>query len=611
MNRPYIKEYLYAAHLVDPLRGNKFSSKVQLEDLNRDLILSILKHNKIPLATLDKEAWKIFPLISESPEFKAQYEKERFSYTAKREEWARVRERFLKAGIESVLIKSVGAFPYESSNLDVLIKQGQREKAESILRDLDYIELRNVEEPYKTLFRTFKDGESISAIHLHNKVAWINPFHDEELIWNRYRKSPIDDLVDIPSQEDSVLILTAHWFYEDKEIKLADMMKIASCMKGELDWDYMAATAEKMGWLHGLYFGLLVQCFLEEKLYGESFLRDDRREKMKAALPMWMRAYFNKKVYSGEVFPPFRLPRIFGKSLHFLKTFKGHTTALSKKLYEMYHVAYGALFVILFKRFNVNIRYQPPMLISISGVDGCGKTTYGKALYDILVFFELRTSFVWSRVGSSSFLKPLAKIGKIIYNLRKGSLVPKHSENYEESEERRKVLFARSSILRILGLFMLLLEMLWQYSLKLRLLLLSKKVVICDRYIYDTLVDIITRYGMNLNSLEGRLFKKIIVACAPKPDIAYLLNVDLDDACSRKNIVGKERDLLKNQINRYKEIAPLFILDHIETDNKRGMADIKYKIIINSLRKYYDKWPKKQLSNNNSHVQNIEKNRIV
>lgn len=244
----YTKEYLFAAYLIDSYRIAKSSSPTLFDNLDVNLILFMLKSNKVPLVTLDKEVWKAYPFLSTTPEFKAQYEQEHSLYTTQRNEWAKVRDQFMEAGIESMLIKSVGAFPYESSNLDVLVKQNKREKAESILKDLGYIQLHNVEEPYKTLFRTFECGQSTSAIHLHNKVAWINPFHDEELLWKRYRKSIYDDLVDIPSPEDCILILTAHWFYEDKEIKLADIMKISTCMKeNDLDWNYMTEVAKKRG----------------------------------------------------------------------------------------------------------------------------------------------------------------------------------------------------------------------------------------------------------------------------------------------------------------------------------------------------------------------------
>jgi dTMP kinase len=591
MKTPQLKDFIFTGQLVKHSGNFVTGPECELKDLDVDTILSILDRNKIPLVFLNKAQWKAYPEFFEHPHFKAHYEREHALFENLRNEWIAVREKFLKKGIESMLIKSVGSFPYKSSNLDVLIKQDRREKAESILKELGYIQLHNVEEPYKTLFRKFDNGKTSSVIHLHNKVAWINPFHDEELLWTRFRNSPEDSTVDIPSPEDSILILTAHWFYEDKEIKLSDIIKISFCLqKDVLDWEYMKAVAEKKGWLEGLHFALLVQSFVEKNLYGNSSIPDEQMKKMEATLPKWMVVYL-KRVYHREILLPFKLPKTFGKFLHFVKTIKDKTSTQSRKLYEVYKVAHGALFVILFEKFKVNIRYQPPMLISISGVDGSGKSTYAKYLYDTLIFCELRTQYVWSRVGSSSFLKPLAKIGKIIYKFKKGNSCQKHYENYEESGERRKVLFGKPSILRILGLLMLLLEMLWQYSLKVRLLLFLRKVVICDRYIYDTLVDIITRYGLNLDSLEGRLFKKIVTAWSPTPDIAYILNVDFDDACNRKNANGKERDLIKDQINMYKEIASAFILNRIKTDNNRSIADIKNKIVSNSLIKYYNKWP--------------------
>lgn len=591
MKTLHSKEYIFAGKLVKNSLEHAAGPEIEIKDINVDTILSILSNNKVPLVFLDKMHWKIYPEFFKHPHFKDYYEKEYTLFECLRNEWIAVREKFLNIGIESMLIKSIGSFPYKSSNLDVLIKQEKREKAESILKELGYIQLHNVEEPYKTLFRKFDNGKMSSVIHLHNKVAWINPFHDEELLWARFRNSSEDNLIDIPSPEDSILILTAHWFYEDKEIKLSDIIRISTCLKKDgLDWEYMGAAAKKKGWLEGFYFGLLVLSFIEKKLFGVSSIRENQIEKMKAALPEWMRSYLNR-TYQRQISLPFKLPKILGKGLHFAKTFKDDTTTPSKKIYEFYKVAHGALFVILFEKLKVNIRYQPPMLISISGVDGSGKSTYAKYLYDTLIFCELRTQYVWSRVGSSSFLKPFAKIGKMVYKFRRGNFCSKNSANYEESGERREVLFVKSSILRLLGLFLLLVEMLWQYSFKVRLLLFLKKVVICDRYIYDTLVDIITRYGLNLDSIEGRLFKKIITAWAPIPDIAYILNIDYDEACKRKNAKGKERDLIKKQINMYNEIVPAFFLNKIETDKHESITNIKYGIISNSLIKYYDKWP--------------------
>lgn len=575
-------------------RGNgQKKAVVGSENMDFNVALSLLKENKVPLAYINNGTGGAYSEFLSSHEFRKECEKEQILNRSLRDEWARVREEFLKVGIESMLIKSTGAFPYRSSNLDVLIRQSRRKEAESILKGVGYIQLHNVEEPYKTLFRRFAGGKTTSIIHLHDKVAWINPFHDEDLLWTRYQSSITDDLVDIPSPEDSILILTAHWFYEDKEIKLSDIMKISSCLKkGDLDWEYMKGVAEKRGWLNGFYFGLLVQTFIEKKLLGESSIDEIRLEKMKAKLPGWMRAYLNRRVYLREISLPFKFPKIFGKFLHFVKTIRDKTTNPSRKLYELYKVAHGALFAILFYKFKVNIRHQRPMLISISGVDGSGKTTYGNALYEHLIFCELRTKLVWSRVGSSSFLKPFSKTAKILFGWKKGKGIK--SGYIQESEAIGKELFKKSSALRILGLSMLLLEMVCQYFFKVTLPLLLRKVVICDRYIYDTLVDMATRYDLDTNSSEGRLFTKILTALTAKPDVAYSLDLRVEDVCNRREVGFEEMILIREQIDLYKKISSMYNLQQINNDHSTDIRPVSDKLIHEILVAYYEKWPSRK-----------------
>ena len=594
MATPQMQDYRFAGRLVTPIKNGPFPIKSQFEDIDVNVILSVLRRNKVPIISLDGDLWEQFPEFFNTPEFSNEYEKEYYLFENFRNEWVKVREKFLKSGIESMLIKSTGSFPYKSSNLDVLIKQSKRDRAGAILRELGYIQLHNVEEPYKTLFRTFSQGKSTLVVHLHNKVAWMNSFHDEELLWARYCHSAEDHIVDTPSREDSILILTAHWFYEDKEIKLSDIINISTClMKGELDWAYMIAVAGKRGWLEGFYFGLLIQSFVEKNLYGKSLIESYRLEKMKSALPRWIRTYLNKKVYSQRIALPFKLPKILGKSLHFVKTLKDKTTTPAKKIYEMIVIAHGSLFVVLFGKLKVNIRYQPAMLIAISGVDGSGKTTYAAILSEILDLCELRKRIVWSRVGSSNFLKPFSKMAQIFYNLKTGKGLKKNSDNLEESEARRKDLFGKSSVTKLLGVHLLLLEMLWQYSFKVALPLLQKKVVICDRYIYDTLVDITTRYGINPNDFEGKLFRKILTALAPKPDIAYVLFIPHREAIRREKADLRISQLVKHQISTYREIAGGFNLIQINTSGKKGPTDIANEMIYEILTKYYEKWPNK------------------
>lgn len=364
-------------------------------------------------------------------------------------------------------------------------------------------------------------------------------------------------------------------------------------MKGDLDWEYMIAVAIKRGWLDGFYFGLLVQSFVEKNLYGKSLIESDQLEEMNSAIPKWMRTYLNKRVYSQKIRLPFKLPKVLGKTLHLVKTINDKTTTPAKKIHEMTVVARGSLFVLLFEKLKVNIRYQPKMLVTISGVDGSGKTTYTEILSDILDLCELKKRIVWSRVGSSNFLRPFSKMAYVFYYLKTGKEFRKNSNNFEESDARRKDLFGKSSVTKLIGVHLLLLEMLWQYSFKVALPLLRKKVVICDRYIYDTLVDITTRYGIDPNDIEGKFFRNILTAIMPKPDIAYVLFIPHQEAISREKVDLAERQLVKLQVSTYREIARDFNLLQINTHDKTRITDISDEMIYEILTKYYEKWPNK------------------
>jgi thymidylate kinase len=494
-----------------------------------------------------------------------------------------------------MLIKSVGYFPYKSSNLDVLIKQNKRDKAQCILKKLGYFQLHNAEEPYKTLFRKFKGHESTSIIHLHNKVAWINPFHEEELLWAQYRKSYKDDLLDIPSPEDSILILTAHWFYEDKEIKLSDLLNILTCLNNKVDWNYVSSVAEKFGWIDGLYFGLLVQSFLEKNIWGKSLIEDSQLKKFHEALPVWLRIILERKIYTREISLPFKISKSFGKSLHFVKTLNDRTTSIKRKIYELVMVAYASLFVILFYKFNVNIRYQPSMLISISGVDGSGKSTYAECLAEILNICEIKTRIVWSRVGSSHFLKPLSKVSIICHKLKKGKSLATFAENHEESIARRKDIFKESSVLGRIGILFLLIEMLFKLSFKVAISLLFKRVVICDRYTYDAFVDLKTRYSIEFNNKRGKFFRTLLTKLTPKAVLSYVLIAPFDEVSRRRDIDTNTEPLLRDQISAYQEIAKFYDLTKICNSNGPAIAEISEKMINQVLYNYYGKWPSKKM----------------
>jgi len=149
--------------------------------------------------------------------------------TAQRAEFVNVADAFAVEGIRAALIKSVGlapSFPYRSDNVDTLVPLEQGEAAAKVLSRLGYVELRNIEEPRKFLFKRFSGARVASAIHLHEQVGWGTGFLNEGWLWERASRAFDDRLVVHPGPEDGMLITLAHAFYEDKEVKAWDLVKV-------------------------------------------------------------------------------------------------------------------------------------------------------------------------------------------------------------------------------------------------------------------------------------------------------------------------------------------------------------------------------------------------
>ena len=142
------------------------------------------------------------------------------------------------------------------------------DRARQLLRAHGYVELRNVEENRKYLFRRFHRGEEMIGLHVHTHVGWYASFLDEETLWQRRRPSPDDPAVTIPSPEDILLVTLAHAFYEDKCIKVSDLVKVHQCLRAasRFDWAHIERVADLRGWPDGLAVALLVCAHLGDCL---------------------------------------------------------------------------------------------------------------------------------------------------------------------------------------------------------------------------------------------------------------------------------------------------------------------------------------------------------
>ncbi|HII94943.1 MAG TPA: adenylyl-sulfate kinase [Candidatus Methanofastidiosum sp.] len=187
------------------------------------------------------------------------------------------------------------------------------------------------------------------------------------------------------------------------------------------------------------------------------------------------------------------------------------------------------------------------LLICFTGIDGSGKTTLAKRLTESLIEKDTHVVYVYGRL--KLFLtKPLTFIGNKMF-LKNYSI----TENYVEYSGKKKILFSKHKFILKTYLYVLLFDYLLQLMIKIRIPLLLGKVVICDRYIYDTIItDIAVDMNFSKEEIISLLDKCFLLI--PNPDMTFLVDVCEKVAYSRKNDVPDER-YLKDRRSIYLQVA--------------------------------------------------------
>lgn len=184
------------------------------------------------------------------------------------------------------------------------------------------------------------------------------------------------------------------------------------------------------------------------------------------------------------------------------------------------------------------------MIIAFMGIDGSGKTTLSKALYDKL-----------KQQGIDVLYKEEFKyfLLKYIFNLFGSRRVELLRKKF--LEERRPLFYFR------IWPFLIFLDFFveWVYIR----LFERKKIIIKDRYIYDFQV------GWEWLGYSNR-FVKWLYLHFPKPDIIFICDVDPDFACKRKGINDKGfLDFLRIQRKRYSKLAEELDIQVINTEKPK------------------------------------------
>jgi dTMP kinase len=163
------------------------------------------------------------------------------------------------------------------------------------------------------------------------------------------------------------------------------------------------------------------------------------------------------------------------------------------------------------------------MLVSFSGLDCAGKSTQIELLKGHIKDKGYNAEVIWSRGGYTpgvNFLKSL---------IRRDNRKPE-----ERSEEERKAMVEREPRGGTLLLWLSIVDLIWYWGIIFRSKSLNKKIVICDRYYWDTYIDFKLRYP-NVN-FENWVSWKLLNKLYKKPDCDYCLTVTPEESMRRSSL---------------------------------------------------------------------------
>jgi len=166
-------------------------------------------------------------------------------------------------------------------------------------------------------------------------------------------------------------------------------------------------------------------------------------------------------------------------------------------------------------------RSRRPVLVSFSGIDGAGKSTQIENLHSHLSAARLQ-------VGRLAFWDDVAVLRRFREFSRSALLKGDAGIGSPDKPVNRRDKNVQTWYMNAFRFFLYSLDAAWLNVVVRKALRSHTAVVIFDRYLYDELAN------LPLRSRLTRSYVRLMLKCAPQPDVAYLLDADPVQARERK-----------------------------------------------------------------------------
>jgi dTMP kinase len=182
-----------------------------------------------------------------------------------------------------------------------------------------------------------------------------------------------------------------------------------------------------------------------------------------------------------------------------------------------------------------------PPLICLTGVDGCGKSTQARLLTERLRDAGWDAVTVWTG-GRPYVSRPLVRLVK--RRLRAPMQQPdgsfeargaglEASEEFGEYLTKSNAMFRKHWLLRRGWTDVSLFEHMAEANLAVQPHLRAGRAVVCDRYLYKSIVNLAILLDLEVTRLPT-LLKHPALWMVPKPDLYFLLDLPAEVAAARK-----------------------------------------------------------------------------
>jgi dTMP kinase len=187
---------------------------------------------------------------------------------------------------------------------------------------------------------------------------------------------------------------------------------------------------------------------------------------------------------------------------------------------------------------QATMKKQPGLLICITGLDGAGKTSVGHEIQAALRKKGIECEYVWVRFESLLVNRAVAVLKKHVLN--KDS----DGSGTEEYLKMKSRLFQNRIAAAFYTLFVVL-TYFWQILVKLWLPRARGASIVCDRYVYDTMIDLAADLPFPAEMYLGLL--EAYLHLAPKPDMAFYIALPEPVAFCRKDDIPSLEYLSKRK----------------------------------------------------------------